>query len=769
MVTMASEIESSPLKIIVAGDVVVDWYFWTRYPESKGKNQYSWQLFSGQNMQPQLGGAILLSKMLKSILSEISKSMDTNNKKILIHDQMSKEYESQENLWKSDLLHDPNKAIVQILKLDLFSDWKLNSKDQVYRIKKFYGSATPESNNDDNETYNPDPFKIEDDFTDADFVLIHDAGNGFRTKNDKWPKAIIEKRNPFIIYNLNPPLFEGELWDNIKHYKNKLILIINADDLRELGANISRSISWEKTALDFFWEINNNEKFKNIKDLNNVIVRFGLEGVIHYRNINETIVTKLYFDPASVEGGFWDSKKFGLMKGVAIAFTSSLASLLINNHGKEDIPDKDYEEGIKFALVKTREFLSKGHGYGVENNVKHNPKFFGGIYDDSSTSQNEQKSQNEQDLKMMGHIECVELPPDAKYYKERDPHFWSILTDKTKNKNKDLVTVAEEIVKEGACTLKEYPVGYFGKLITVDRAEIESYRSIKNIMNEYINSEKATRPLSVAVFGYPGSGKSFGITQIAQTIDPENIHNMNFNVSQFTSTKDLSNAFHSIRDISLKGKIPLVFFDEFDCDFKGQPLGWLRHFLAPMQDGEFMDYGIMHPIGKSIFVFAGGTFENFNHFCEQTGVDFNKQENSKDNQNLVFKCPDFVSRLRGYVNILGPNKIEGSDDEAYIIRRAILLRSLIELKVPNIIKKENSSENSGVGNRVNGIANIEPTLLRSLITVQKYTHGARSMEAIIDMSMLRGYNSWTISSLPPKKQLILHVIGDEKSDLLLKY
>ncbi len=33
-------------------------------------------------------------------------------------------------------------------------------------------------------------------------------------------------------------------------------------------------------------------------------------------------------------------------------------------------------------------------------------------------------------------------------------------------------------------------------------------------------------------------------------------------------------------------RIPLVFWDEFDTSLDGRPLGWLRYFLAPMQDGD---------------------------------------------------------------------------------------------------------------------------------------------------------------------------------------
>ena len=49
------------------------------------------------------------------------------------------------------------------------------------------------------------------------------------------------------------------------------------------------------------------------------------------------------------------------------------------------------------------------------------------------------------------------------------------------------------------------------------------------------------------------------------------------------------------------------------------------------------------------------------------------------------KKPDFLSRLRGYVNVHGPNQLGGSD-AAYVLRRAFLLRSLLERKAPQIFR-----------------------------------------------------------------------------------
>ena len=341
-----------------------------------------------------------------------------------------------------------------------------------------------------------------------------------------------------------------------------------------------------------------------------------------------------------------------------------------------------------------------------------------------------------------------------------DPDRWKIMECKIGDSGLNPLDIAKLIVREGFNSVSPYPIGSFGDLITVDRAEIESFCSIKNIITEYINSKKITCPLSIAVFGSPGSGKSFGIIQIANNIDKERIKKLEFNVSQFTSIIDLISAFHVIRDCSLKGIIPVVFFDEFDCKFENSLLGWLRYFLVPMQDGKFLDHGRMHPIGKSIFVFAGGVFENFTEFCNATGIDPNLQKNSNVQTDFSEKCRDFIRRLRGYVNILGLNPKKGkTEDGIYLIRRAIILRSLIERKAQFLITPENGSIKAGTISPIKFDENLLELLLIDYPDGVRYKHEIRSMEAILDMSMLR-HEMWNIASLPSKEQLELHIEVD---------
>lgn len=258
---------------------------------------------------------------------------------------------------------------------------------------------------------------------------------------------------------------------------------------------------------------------------------------------------------------------------------------------------------------------------------------------------------------------------------------------------------------------------------------------------------------------------------MAESLLPGRIKKLTFNLSQFGSSQDLWDALNQVRDVSLTEKIPLVFWDEFDTTFEGKPLGWLRYFLAPMQDGEFQDGQITHPIGQAIFVFAGGTSETMKMFAgdmEEKKDRKNELENKTEKNKTIeieenrkeAKLPDFISRLKGFVNILGPNPVGSNDDLAvrkdnfYIIRRAILVRSILERITPQFFKKET------------GKLNIDEGILRALLKTKEYKHGVRSIESVIAMSMTKNKKKFERSSLPSEAQLDLHVEADDFMSLV---
>ena len=56
-----------------------------------------------------------------------------------------------------------------------------------------------------------------------------------------------------------------------------------------------------------------------------------------------------------------------------------------------------------------------------------------------------------------------------------------------------------------------------------------------------------------------------------------------------------------------------------------------------------------------------------------------------------------------------------------------------------------------------GRLNIDEGVLRAFLHADAFRHGARSMEAIVDMSTLTGKASYERSSLPARSQLEMHV------------
>lgn len=316
-----------------------------------------------------------------------------------------------------------------------------------------------------------------------------------------------------------------------------------------------------------------------------------------------------------------------------------------------------------------------------------------------------------------------------------------ILDEFCKSQPGGYLAVAQNIVLEGTDHLfQSVPVCRYRALSTVDLGEIENYHAIKTLLDEYIYSydhrgsdEEAPRPISVAVFGPPGSGKSFGVKQIALSRGRFAISSLN--LSQYNSVAELFTALHEALCCD-EDRIPLIFFDEFDSELNGVSRGWLKYFLAPMQDGEYTLDSKPLPIPGAVFVFAGATASSFSEFLPDG------EEAARAFQSI--KGPDFVSRLKGILNIKGPNPTCVTDKK-HIIRRAMLLRSLILKNVKGIYHEDS------------GRVDISRGLLCALLRVSEYRHGARSIEFILGMSRLAGASRYTPSCLPLAAQLDIHV------------
>lgn len=298
------------------------------------------------------------------------------------------------------------------------------------------------------------------------------------------------------------------------------------------------------------------------------------------------------------------------------------------------------------------------------------------------------------------------------------------------------------------------PVIQFGEMYLTERNEIESFRSVRNGMREYTvraGQGGVNRPMSIAVFGPPGTGKSFAIKQLRDSVNgsltrkQRKLEALEFNVAQFRGVGDLEQAATAISNVNHQGAIPLVFFDEFDGTCNGEPLGWLRYFLAPMQDGNIGSASDPIRLGPAVLVFAGGVYSCFSDFVPSR-VSGREPDPIAVEAFRLRKGPDFVSRLSHHIDILPIDTAPG--DHKVVIRRAILLRGI--LKRRGLVGDRNQLE----------VARIDEDVLYALLTVDRYRHGIRSLETIVNMCSTPS-DRIDKASLPARSQLDMHVDAQE--------
>jgi hypothetical protein len=709
--------------VVVTGDVTMDWNI-ARIRRGDHPRS-SWNADDVTRAYWQRGGAALLADLIQAIAHQLQSNEEAGfrilqtsapTNPVLPRDDR---YHHSYALWSA-----------------FDYETKLTERrQQVWRVAEFMGLDRSKE-----DFAIADWKEVKDDTAAAPIVVLDDADLGFRGSSALWPKAILSGK-PWIILKMARPIAEGDLWQHLqKNHPERLIVVMAVDDLRLSEVQISRGLSWERTAQDIVWELVHNPRVNGLSRCAHVVISFDTAGAIVLSRSRQTDAnqvqagvpqSRLYFDPAIIEG-MWKARYPGALIGYTSCLAAGIVTQVMLNRESLDIG-----EAVRRGLAAMRKLHREGYGKPGESATDSGPTFpFETIAADLATTASVEHG-DFVDVEVRDPMRFIvgQAAPDST---SGGSGFWTILGDRYTS---SLASVAQQIALDGPeVALEGVPLGQFGGLLTVDRQEIESFRSIRSLVGEYAGAHRASRPLNIAVFGAPGSGKSFGIAEVAKSLlGKDEIRKLTFNLSQFNDPDQLHDALHQVRDVGLSGMMPLVFWDEFDTSLNQQELGWLAHFLAPMQDGAFQQGQITHAIGRAIFVFAGGTKETMEGF--DRGPDDLEFRNAKG--------PDFVSRLKGYVNILGPNPRGGEQatDPYYIIRRAILLRSILHRDARHLFRKSDSGE----------LLNIDSGVLRALLFTRNYKHGVRSIESVIAMSELSGKQRFERSCLPAASQLDLHV------------
>jgi RyR domain len=577
-------------------------------------------------------------------------------------------------------------------------------------------------------------------------LVIDDGGLGFRhrTASVCWPPFLNSGTGAgnlqWIIHKMSRPLAGGDLWRDLSsNWREKLIVVVSADNLRSEYARVSKGLSWESTVDDLIDEVQSNPTLRGLQSCRHLIITLRGEAALWFDQPSSYDGDcRLIFDRERSEGETEDPMQTQGAFGFLSATTVSLALHLWEKN------ESDLSEALKTGLSATQ-FLRQ-HGHGPVAAGKPGFPFV-------AAAAHFREPTNPYAVAEVPCSNGVCADPNA------DGSEWSILRRMFQSDAfpGPLFGPARRVALLGPALLENVPYARFGDLLTMDRKEIEGLRALRLQMLSYQRSDSGKRPLSLAVFGAPGSGKSFGLKQIAIAVFGKENPMLEFNLSQFKGPEDLIGAFHQIRDHALAGKTPVAFWDEFDS----RSYQWLQYFLAPMQDGMFQEGQNTHAVGKSVFVFAGGTSRDFAHFGPPA-----PHEDDDDKRRTAIaafrmaKGPDFKSRIKGYLDIQGPNPRQHHDENRaragldswvddpldidFPVRRAILLRSL--LGMVHSKKRENE------------VLAIDRGLLTALLGIGYYRNGSRSLEQLVQATSEGGGDGvLRRAHLPPDHLLAMYV------------
>lgn len=803
--------------VLVVGDVVLAWDM--LHPSGKVNRDLAYDADEKVTVYRQTGGAWGTTETLKLLVDDAA----TSPSKITGH---PRELQVHGIALGLDTTPEPLGSVAQAYHLwSLFPRSRKDDDNKHWRIAGYLGTQKASGATGDHHKTSLQPSWPEEADPRVRLFVVVDDNMGFRDAGvpelaqkltalagtpEKLPWFVWKQRgikqDIHLLRSLTGKSGQQHGPDLRDAMEARAIAVVSATELRKSAHRISADRSWEGVAQEAFNAVLHAEHFKKLA---RVVVSFATAGALVVRPREKTAF--LVYDPNEMEGTWFASfpgDMVGLTTCVLTEVIRSMMNALKGVHEGNSLEGSDVDGALMAAVeegvIRARMLHLQGYA---------NPRQAADKLPEQAQTRIDQHNPTNRVLcsakpgaedehvkahKLRPELWRVDLPSHAPTGGAGEISSWTILNAARskvspasqstavaepgnavagpQSESSKLLELARKIVTEGVeVGLEGIPRARYGKLTTADRHEIDSLRAIAGLFDIYLHSEDA-RPISIAVFGPPGSGKSFTVKQIAEHLGRDRIGGeLTFNLSQLDQPSALIGAFHQIRDEALRGKPPLVFWDEFDTPLDGKQLGWLRSFLAPMQDGHFQEGQVTHPIGRALFVFAGGTHGSFEDFrrvaaggaaterdtlnaatsqrparrkkgAPAAEVALRKSDPAKEADALetakAAKVPDFLSRLRGSLDVRGIDA-RGDGDQAYLIRRALLLHGLLRAIMPGI--------KSGKG------FDVDPKVLDALLRLTRYRYGARSMEALLRMSNVRGMRSLGTSCLPSATQMELHV------------
>jgi len=507
--------------VVVAGDVTIDWQI--LLPEGRGGSDldplWAWTELRETQLAAAAGGSAILGEVVAAAVADRDPSVQVVVPSV-----------PAEALARPDL-----GEFVRLVASWAALAGPRGGGPPAWRITEFLGRG---------EATEPRSAGPEAD-AEADVLVVGDLGLGLRDDATLWPKALRDGRPPrHVFVQHTAPLARGPLWERlVERCADVLTVVVLTEDLRKDSRPVGYPLSWEQLYRDVVRAVEGS----GLRAVRRVVVPVGLSGAVL---VERGAPSRLLFSPRTLEGDERATQP-GAVVGYAMCIVAALAAEAVTGAADE----AGVADAVRAGLAAAQALHAGGYDL---------------VRDDGR-------------LRLLFPVErvrrelrepSVTFPSVAVDFSSGEDH--RILTEVVGDA--DLQAMAETAALRGPAGLEAaVPVETVGAWSSVDRDEIESMRAVRGIVAEYVRQWRAgarvERPLSVAVFGPPGAGKSFAVKQLARVLLPGLMEELEFNLSQFHDESELGPALHRVRDAVLHQYLPLVFWDEFDTALQGAPLG----------------------------------------------------------------------------------------------------------------------------------------------------------------------------------------------------
>ncbi|HEY1600944.1 MAG TPA: AAA family ATPase [Pirellulales bacterium] len=176
---------------------------------------------------------------------------------------------------------------------------------------------------------------------------------------------------------------------------------------------------------------------------------------------------------------------------------------------------------------------------------------------------------------------------------------------------------------------------------TLNHKHIIDVREVLQNINRYRDDPSLSRPLNFLLLASPGSGKSQLIKSLVKQIGNQFVGYVPYNMATMQGKDDLGRVLDAARNITIEGKLPIVFLDEFDSHDSNYPL-----LLPLLWDGE-LDVGNRElRLGRVVFFLAGSRSKLPEKLRDAREMASARNSGGKDDDT---KLADLFSRINGTV------------------------------------------------------------------------------------------------------------------------